>query len=77
MRNRGVGRLTFVLSATELCELVPDIPIMTDFRITPAIWVGSAVVRNRIKVSTNVHRRLAAERHQYAPHGKDARPDVN
>lgn len=44
MRNRGVRRLTVVLSATELCELVPDIPIMTDFRITPLKWINPANV---------------------------------
>lgn len=39
MRNRGVRRLTVVLSAAELCELVPDIPIMPEFPNTPLKWM--------------------------------------
>lgn len=41
MRNRRVGRLAIVLSATQLCELVPDIPIVPDFPNAAIKWINS------------------------------------
>lgn len=40
MRTCGAGRLAFVLSAVEPCELVPDMSIMPDFPNMPLIWIN-------------------------------------
>lgn len=39
MRKCRAGRLAFVLSAVERCELVPDMSIMPDFPNMPLIWI--------------------------------------
>jgi hypothetical protein len=52
MRNRRARRLAIVLSAAEVCELVPDIPIMPNFRIIPLKWEAQAAAGTEFDVST-------------------------
>ena len=42
LRNRRVGGPAIELSATELCELVPDIPIVPEFSNARLKWIKPA-----------------------------------